>query len=204
MRPIRCVLVSLIVLPWSFGVASAQNVCVHGADGAIVCGPVAQSTDTANPSPFDQPQPGLSQPPMVAPPAASPPPAAPPRVAERHPPRRIAREDLRRRYAERDMPPPRRVERDLPPPRNAARQLPPPRYAERGPPNRYSEATRGPPERLRERPLPPDMMVRRYEARLDELEREVRALRAERDRYAPPRPPRRVARDRYSDSDRYR
>lgn len=43
MRHIGCVLASLVLLPWSLSVAAAENVCVHGADGAIVCGPVAST-----------------------------------------------------------------------------------------------------------------------------------------------------------------
>ena len=46
------------------------------------------------------------------------------------------------------------------------------------------------------------MDARRYDERLNELERELRALRGERERYAmPQRPPRRVDRDRYSNED---
>ncbi len=117
----------------------------------------------------------------------------------------LAREDVRRRDAERDRPLPRRVERERP--------------------IRYSEAERRRHEINHERPLPRvdrNVVASRYDSRLRELEREVRALRADRevamrrtaDRRPPPRElrrdereryavsqraPRRAARDRYSD-----
>jgi len=236
MRPIQSALVPLIFLAASIGPAAAQNVCVHGADGAVVCGPVADRNDKPSANPFDQP--GVAQPINQPPP-----------IAERKPlPRRAVHEAERHappppRHAYRQPPPPRELSRRLPPReadrrpplREADRRLPPPsrefdrrppsrqaaredarRYAERnglpphadrGPPPRYSEAERHQSERDRyreamrgERDRPPPG----YEARLRELEREIRALRAERDqeRYAvPQRLPRRTDRDHYSAND---
>jgi hypothetical protein len=102
---------------------------------------------------------------------------------------------------------------------------PPPRRVERERPIRYSDAERRRREINNERPLPRvdrNVVASRYDSRLRELEREVHALRAEReiamrhtaDRRPPPRdlrrdereryavsqrPPRRAARERYSD-----
>jgi hypothetical protein len=227
----RSLLLSLVLLPCSIGAVAAQNVCVQAADGAIVCGPVAQRNNNAAPNPFDQPAQGIAQPNNPPPPAAEskplrappvreatrdvrPPPPKhvyrqpPPRELDRRPPppRRLAREDVRRQEAERDRPPPRNVER--------------------GRPIRYSEAERRRHDVNNERPLPRvdrNVVASTYDNRLRELEREVHALRAEReiamrrpaDRRPPPRelrrderdryavsqrpPPRRTARDRYSD-----
>ena len=267
MRHIRYVLVSLVLLPCSIAAATAENVCVQAADGAIVCGPVASqntspstipvptSSPSATPSPapstsaspaktpFDLPattfvpqgdaaplpagtrRPSLARPAREATRNVSPPKHAyrqqPPREFDRRPPPagRIAREDVRRREAERY-------------------RGPPPGY-DRGRPVRYSEADRRGDEINRERPMPRfDRNVappRQYEVRLRELEREVRTLRGEREaamrsgpdrrdvarqiyrerppppryadremrereRYAAPqRPPRQVDRGRYSD-----
>lgn len=232
MRHMRSLLLSLVLLPCSIGAVAAQNVCVQAADGAIVCGPVAQRNNNAAPNPFDQPAQGpqgIAQPSNPLPPAAEPKPLrgppvrqatrdvrplppkhvyrqAPPRELDRRPPppRRLAREDVRRRDAERDRLPPRRVERERP--------------------IRYSEAERRRHD-VNERPLPRvdrNVVASRYDSRLRELEREVHALRAEREmamrrtaeRRPPPRElrrdereryavsqraPRRAARDRYSD-----
>lgn len=235
MHRVHPVLVSLVLLTFWIGAAAAQNgnVCVHAADGAIVCGPVAQN-NKPDPSPFDQPQQAIAPPgnpvaPTAALPAAEPRPLRrppvreatravrppkhvyrqpPPREFDRHPPppRRIAREDVRRREAERDHRPPPRVERERP--------------------VRLSEADRRRIDRNRERPpmhIDREMAARQYDNRLRELEREVRALQADRDmalrrtadrrplprdlrrdeRYdaEPPRVHRRVARDRYSNED---
>jgi len=221
MRHIRCVLVSLVLLPCSIGTVAAQNVCVHAADGAIVCGPVAQRNSSPTPSPFDQPPQGVTgvaQPSNPLPPAAElkplhrpavreatrgvrPPPAKhvyrqpPARELDRRPPppRRIAREDVWRLQAERDHRPVRRVERERP--------------------IRYSEAERRRHEINRGRPLPRvdrDVVASRYDSRLRELEREVRALRSDRevamrrtaDRRPPPRELRRDERERYAVSQR--
>ena len=231
MRHMRSLLLSLVLLPCSIGAVAAQNVCVQAADGAIVCGPVAaQRNNNAAPNPFDQPAQGIAQPTNPLPPAAEPKPLRappmreptrdvrppptenvyrqpPPRELDRRPPppRRLAREDVRRREAERDRPPPRGVERERP--------------------IRYNEAERRRHEINNERPLPRvdrNVVASRYDSRLRELEREVHALRAEReiamrrtaDRRPPPRelrrdereryavsqrPPRRAARERYSD-----
>jgi hypothetical protein len=207
MRHIRSVLLSLCLLTGSIGVAAAENVCVQAADGAIVCGPVAQGKNSPSPSPnpFDQPPQNYAPPAGAAPPSVAahkPPPGRtireahrdtppprhvyrqpPSRDLDRHPPRRIAREDVRRLQAERDHRPPPRAERERP--------------------IRYSDAGRRQFERDRERMPPPRVeMANRYDARLRDLEREVRALRAERERYAlPQRAPHRVARDRYSNDD---
>jgi hypothetical protein len=231
MRHMRSLLLSLVLLPCSIGAVAAENVCVQAADGAIVCGPVAaQHNNNAAPNPFDQPAQGIAQPNNPMPPAAAPKPLRappvreatrdvrppppkhvyrqqPPRELDRRPPapRRLAREDVRQREAERDPPPPRRVERERP--------------------IRYSDAERRRREINNERPLPRvdrNVVASRYDSRLRELEREVHALRAEReiamrrsgDRRPPPRdlrrdereryavsqrPPRRAARERYSD-----
>jgi len=221
MRHMRSLLLSLLLLPCSIGAVAAQNVCVQAADGAIVCGPVAQRNNNATPNPFDQPaqgQQGIAQPASPLPPAAEskplrrppvreatrdvrPPPPKhvyrqpPPRELDRRPPppRRLAREDVRQRDAERDRPLPRRVERERP--------------------IRYSEAERRRHEINNERPLPRvdrNVVASRYDGRLRELEREVRALRADRevamrrtaDRRPPPRELRRDERERYAVSQR--
>jgi hypothetical protein len=229
MRHIHPVLVSLGLLSFSLGPAAAQNVCVHAADGAIVCGPVAQENKSSA-NPFDQPQPGVAQPGLPSSPAAAPGPPPnravrdaprdvrppkqayrqpPPRELDRRPPpsRRIAREDVRQLQAERDHRPPRRLNRE--------------------PPMRFTDVERRRQDRPRERVVmrsDREVAPRQYESRLRELEREVHALRAdreralrhvadrrppprelrrdERDRYAlPQRPPRKVARERYSNED---
>ncbi len=59
---------SLLTVPVS--VAAAQNVCVHAADGAIVCGPVADRGNNSTPNPFDRP--GVAQPITPSPPAVEP------------------------------------------------------------------------------------------------------------------------------------
>ena len=222
MRHMRSLLLSLVLLPCSIGAVAAQNVCVQAADGAVVCGPVAQrNNNNAAPNPFDQPAQG---PQGIAPPSNPLPPAAeskpepkplrgppvrdvrPPQVKSVYrqpparefdrrppPPRRLAREDVRRRDAERERPPPRRVERERP--------------------IRYSEAERRRHEPINERPLPRvdrNVVASRYDSRLREQEREVRALRAEREmamrrtaeRRPPPRELRRDERDRYAVSQR--
>ncbi len=221
MRHMRSLLLSLVLLPCSIGAVAAQNVCVQAADGAIVCGPVAQRNNTAAPNPFDQPaqgaqgiaQPGNPLPPATEPKSLRRPPARqaerdvrppPPKHVYRQPPareldrrppppRRLAHEDVRRRDAEHDRPPPRRVERERP--------------------IRYSEAERRRHEINHERPLPRvdrNVVASRYDSRLRELEREVRALRADRevamrrtaDRRPPPRELRRDERERYAVSQR--
>ncbi len=207
MRHIPSVLLSLGLLTGSIGVAAAENVCVQAADGAIVCGPVAQGKNSPSLStnPFDQPPQNFAPPAGAAPPSVAahkPPPVRtvrethrdaspprhvyrqpPPRDLDRRPPKRIAREDMRRLQAERDYRPPPHAERDRP--------------------VRYSDTERRRSERDRERMPPPRVeMASRYDARLRELEREVRALRVERERYAlSQRAPHRVARDRYSNDD---
>ena len=218
MRHMRSLLLSLVLLPCSIGAGVAQNVCVQGADGAIVCGPVAQRNNNAAPNPFDQPAQNIAQPPNALPPAAEPKPLRappmrqpardvrppptknvfrqpPPRELDRRPPppRRLAREDVRRQEAERDRPPPRGVERERP--------------------IRYSEAERRRHEINNERPLQRvdrNVVASRYDSRLRELEREVHALRAEREiamrrtaeRRPPPRELRRDERERYAVSQR--
>lgn len=177
----------------------AQNLCVHGADGAIVCGPVAKRGN--EPSPFDRP--GVAQPVPLAPSVAEPPPVQrrtarrverhvrsarhvyhPPysRELERHPPRRIAHEEARRWHTLRDRQPPPRIERE-----------PPMHYSTADWRRRESErawtrakrehvvsryADRGPPPRLyREQAVEFAELERRTRA----LEQEVQVLRAERD-----------------------
>lgn len=191
MRHVCSALLSLVLLPCAVGFAAAQqNVCVHAADGAVVCGPVAQSQHRGSPSPFDQP--GGAQPynpygnPAGGDVMRRPPPRRAVREAEhearsprhayrepppreytrRPPPQRVAREEMRRQQAERDLPPP-------------------PRGAERDRPPRYSEADRrGSPHSRDMGPRPDDRdvaMLRRYDERLQELEREVRVMREQRD-----------------------
>ncbi len=231
MRPIRSALLPLVFLAAALGPAAAQNVCVHGADGAIVCGPVADRNGRQGGNPFDQP--GVAQPidpsPSIAdrrPPGRRPyheadRRAPPPRHAYRQPPplpnemsrRMPPREADRRpplREADRRMPPPSREFDRRPPPRQALREDdrryadrgPPPPRANRAPPPRYSEADRHQSERDRYREA---MRVDRdrppvdYDARLRELEREVRMLR-ERERYSVSQRPR-TRGDRYSADD---
>jgi hypothetical protein len=228
MSHIRPVLVSLGLLTFSMAPAVAQNVCVHAADGAIVCGPVAPENKQSA-SPFDQPQPSVAQPSIPSSPAATPP-APPPSRAVRD-----AHRDVRPPKQAYRQPPPREFDRRPPPPRRVAhedarrlqaeRDRRPPRHLDREPPMRFSDIARRPHDRPRERVVmrsDRDMAPRQYESRLRELEREVHALRAEREqalrhvadrrppprelrrdeRYAPPqRPPRNVARDRYSNED---
>lgn len=215
MRHIPSVLLSLGLLTGSIGVAAAQNVCVQAADGAIVCGPVAQGKNSPSPSPnpFDQPPQNFAPPAGAAPPSVAahkPPPVRavreahrdappprrvyrqpPPRDLGRRPPKQIAREDLRRMQAERDHRPPPRAERERP--------------------IRYSDAERRRFDRNHDHPVmraDRDVTARQYDNRLRELEHEVRSLRAEREAslHRPPyavsqHAPRRSARDRYSDED---
>ena len=187
----------------------AQNLCVHGADGAIVCGPVAKRGN--EPSPFDRP--GVAQPVPLGPTVAEPPPEhhrtarrverhvrAPkhvyhrpyPRELERHPPRRIAREDARRWYHEdarhlrtiRDPRSPLRIEREPPAHYSVVNR----RHRESERALRRAEreypahryADRGPP------PMPPRyreqaVQFAELERRTRALEQEVQVLRAERD-----------------------
>src|SRR5579862_6890385 len=98
MRPIQSALLPLIFLAAAIGPAAAQNVCVHGADGAIVCGPVADRNNRQSTNPFDQP--GVAQPIDPS-----------PSIADRKAP-------PRRAYHESDR-------RGPPPPRQAYRQSPP-------------------------------------------------------------------------------
>jgi hypothetical protein len=182
-------------------VVVAQNLCVHGADGAIVCGPVAKRGN--DPSPFDRP--GVAQPVPLAPMIAEPPPA-PRRAARRverhvgpakhvyrplhsrelegHPPRRIAREHTRHLPTVRDPRSPLRLEREPPVPhrmadwrrRESERAL---RHAEREHAvRRYAD--RGPPPAPR---LDREQAVQfaDLERRTRALEQEIRVLRAERD-----------------------
>jgi len=214
MRHIRPVLVSLGLLSFSITAAAAENVCVHAADGAIVCGPVTSqnanpSTNptpgpSANPSPSPSPSSGPSASPSKNPfdlPAttfvpqgdAAPPPATArrpslshaPREAKRHvaPPKHVYRQPPPREFERR--PPPRRIAREDMLRREAERGHRPPPRLDRERPVRYSEAERRRHEVNRERPMPrfdrDGPPPRPYEARLRELEREVRMLRGERE-----------------------
>jgi hypothetical protein len=232
MRHIHPVLVSLGLLSFSLAPAAAQqNVCVHAADGAIVCGPVTPENKPSTANPFDQPQPSVAQPSIPASPAAAPPPPPPSRaVRQTHrdapPPRHAYRQPPLREFDRRPAPPRRVAHED-------ARQLQaegnhrPPRRLDREPPMRFTDIERRRYDRPQERVAmrsERDMPPRQYENRLRELEREIHALRAEReqamrhvadrrppprelrrderDRYGPPpQPPRNVARDRYPNED---
>ena len=57
MRHIRYVLVSLVLLPCSIAAATAENVCVQAADGAIVCGPVASQNTSPSTTPVPNSKP---------------------------------------------------------------------------------------------------------------------------------------------------
>ena len=216
MRPIQSVLLPLVFLTASVASVAAQNVCVHGADGAIVCGPVA-STGGNGPGPGAGPGGGGPNPWDKPAQNFRPPSDRPGQFVDRRTPlRRAVRE------AERHAPPPRHAYRE-PPPRDLERR-PPPRHIAREDARRYSERdyrSFPPPQadRVRSARYPdryPDMERRRYdeqrgqgmpidpryEARLRELEREIRELRGERDRYALPPPPRAPKRfDRYTAND---
>jgi hypothetical protein len=231
MRPIRSALLPLVLLAAAIGPAAAQNVCVHGADGATVCGPVADRNDRQGSNPFDQP--GVAQPINPSPSVVDRRPPArrayhdaerrppPPRHAYRQPPpppnemsrRMPPREADRRpppREADRRMPPPSREFDRRPPPRQALREDdrryadrgPPPPRTNRAPPPRYSEADRRQSERDRYRQamrVERDRLPADYDARLRELEREIRMLR-ERERYSISQRPR-TRGDRYSADD---
>ena len=178
-----------------------QNLCVHGADGAIVCGPVAERGGSSAPSPFDRP--GVAQPVPLAPGIAEPPPArhrtvrsverhmrAPkhvyhrphPRELERHPPRRIAHEDARRWYHEdarhlhtiRDPRAPLRIEGEPPVHHSAAERRRESERASRRAEREYPArryADRGPP--------PPPRLHREQAVQFADLERRTRALEQE-------------------------
>jgi len=214
MRPIQSVLLPLVLLVASAATAAAQNVCVHGADGGIVCGPVANAGGNGpgagpggGPNPWDKPaqnfrpsdrpgpfverrplprravhEAGRRPPPRQA--YREPPPSRD--FERRPPPRQAGREDMRRRYSERDF-------RQPPPPPQTDRMRTA-RY-----PARYPDMQQ---RRYDDGPGRAGMIDPRYEARLRELEREIRELRGERDRYAlppPPRAPRHT--DRYTAND---
>ena len=181
----------------------AQNLCVHGADGAIVCGPPANRGVDAPPSPFDRP--GGAKPIELAPSVAEPGPMPrraarrverhvgparhvyrppPPREFESHPPRRTAREDARRWYHEdarhvqtvRDPRSPLRIERE-----------PPVRYSMADWRRRESEhaLTHAKREHAVRRyadhapPPPPPRLNREQAVQFAELERRTRALEQE-------------------------
>jgi hypothetical protein len=183
--------------------ASAKDVCIRAADGAVVCGAVLNRGDNRQPSPFDRP--GIAKPIADFPPVTEPRPVRhraareaeryirhprhvyrppPPREFERHPPRRIVRADVRRSHIERERPYP-------------------PRY-EHEPPARYRVADRHRRDWEREQalmrarrehavhryvdrhPPPPPRAYRAreihladLERRMHELERELRVLRAD-------------------------
>jgi hypothetical protein len=194
MRHVRSLLVSLALLPCSTALSTAHNVCVHAADGAIVCGPVAEVKATASPSPFDQP--GVAQP--IAP--APPPPGAPAKTAQRSAPQA----GHLPKHVYRGPPPkfdvrPQRIARQEPRRLTERSQLPPSRHVTR---DRHEHERNVVPTRVDREAA----MMRHYDERLRELEREVRALRADReaawrrDRYLmSQRAPHR--RDRYTDND---
>jgi hypothetical protein len=212
MRHIRPVLASLALLSFSIGPAAAENVCVHAADGAIVCGPVtsqsASPSATPAPGPSANPAPSPSSSASATPsknpfdlPAttfvpqgdAAPPPAAArkpalsraPHEAKRHvaSPKQAYRQPPPREFDRR--PPPRQIARDEMLRREAARGHRPPPHFDRERPIRYSEAERRRYEVNRERPMPHfdrgGPPPRQYEARLRELEREIRMLRGQRE-----------------------
>ena len=203
MRALPSALALFVSLTATLSVAAAQNVCVHSADGAIVCGPVANRGASA-PSPFDRP--GGARPITLSSTAAVPEPAqrraahearrhvpppryryrlTPPRELERRAPRQIAGEDARRPYVEHDRQPPPGFERE-PPARHSAADWR--RYES----ERESASTRARRERATrrydDRDPPPPSHVRReqpdqfadLERRTREVERELQALRAER------------------------
>jgi len=166
--------------------AAEQKACVRRADGAVICGAVANLGNNSAPNPFDGPvvtQPFAPPPPVAArkpvriihqterrppPPSkhASRQPAVPPPQIDRHPPPREAEK----------RPPLRHVASiDL---RHVDRRPPPPRFDRDASP-RFSEPDRRRAEGDRQRialraPPPPG-----YEARLRKLEREIHALRDE-------------------------
>jgi hypothetical protein len=183
MRHIRPVLVSLGILSFSIGPAAAENVCVHAADGAIVCGPVTtqSASPTPAPTPSASPSSGASANPSASPstsssknpfdlPAttfvpqgdAAPPPAAARKPALNRPPQMAKRHVAPPKHAYRQppphefdrRPPPRQIARDEMLRREAARGHRPPPHYDRERPVRYSEAERRRHEINRERPMP--------------------------------------------------
>ncbi len=205
LAPLVFLITSVSFLTAPVSVAAAQNVCVHAADGAIVCGPVANRGNNSTPNPFDRP--GVAQPITPSPPAVEPKPVqgrtaresernvrppkhvyrpALPRELERHPQRRITREAAQRLHAERDRRPPSLVEREPPAHYSAADLRRHERERERALTRAKREHTarryadRGPPTPpriYRERPV----HFADLERRMRELERELRALRVDRD-----------------------
>lgn len=200
MRHVSSGLVSLILISCSIGAAAAQNVCVRAADGAVVCGPVAQDggqgsgqgADKPSLNPFDQPSQPIAQPPA---PAIAPTANTVPNLAARQGERqRLARPAPLARPAQlAHRPPSRELERR--PVRGATREdlrrqagrgrLPPPRELERPPARRLAREDVH--RRQGERDaLPPRRADRAPPSRYAEIDRR---------RYDRPPPPPRAERD---------
>ena len=192
-------------------VTNTPSVCVHRNDGATVCGPVADGIKAPAPNPFDQPgaaRPLTPGPLIVAPRVGGPKKQkqqqvkhevdhktaiarhavnAPPPRDLKHPPQRVAREDVRRFQSPHDRRPP-PAEMRSPPPRYAIND---PRQRDGGRPlphgernsairdfkvDRYIQQQQQP-QVTRER----GVQYANFERRVAALEREIRVLRAERD-----------------------